>query len=289
MSSPPLPEEGVTFNGLRVAAFESRRAAEMAALIQTFGGKAFVSPSMREVAIDPNPHAIEFGRQLITGQIDAVIFLTGVGVTQLVEYLGRHLPRERVLSSLQDIVTICRGPKPVEALKRFGLVPSYQVPEPNTWREILGIIDEQLSVLNLHVVVQEYGEPNPGLIAGLEARGARADSLQVYTWRLPEDTGPLRDNVRAIVAGERDVLMFTSAQQLAHLLRIGNDMNTSTRMRDHVNQVVVASIGPTTSEALRHHGWPVDFEAGRSKLGVFVRETAQCSHALLSQKRRPEK
>src|SRR5689334_16383730 len=39
------------FAGMHVAAFESRRASEMASLIERFGGAPSVSPSMREVPI----------------------------------------------------------------------------------------------------------------------------------------------------------------------------------------------------------------------------------------------
>ena len=42
-----------------------------------------------------------------------------------------------LLDSLSDITTICRGPKPVVAMKEFGLQPTHKVGEPNTWREIL--------------------------------------------------------------------------------------------------------------------------------------------------------
>ena len=42
----------ITFAGLRVASFESRRADEMAHMIAKRGGVPFVSPSMREVALE---------------------------------------------------------------------------------------------------------------------------------------------------------------------------------------------------------------------------------------------
>ena len=43
----------------------------------------FVSPSMREVPLEHNQPAIDFANRLITGQIDVVIFLTGVGTRHL--------------------------------------------------------------------------------------------------------------------------------------------------------------------------------------------------------------
>ena len=67
------------FDGLRVAAFESRKAESIARLIEKFGGEPHVSPSMREVPLKENPTAIQFAHRLITGEISIVVFLTSVG------------------------------------------------------------------------------------------------------------------------------------------------------------------------------------------------------------------
>ena len=75
--SKSLPTDG--FDGLNVAAFESRRAIEIGRLIEKHGGVAHVSPSMQEVPLEKNKPAVDFAYRLITGEIDMVIFLTGVG------------------------------------------------------------------------------------------------------------------------------------------------------------------------------------------------------------------
>src|SRR5262245_29987696 len=92
--------------GLRVASLESRRADNIAKLIEKFGGRAFVSPSMREVAIEQNREAIDFAHRLITGGIDVMIFLTGVGFRHLLAAVERHVDRQRYLNALTDITTI---------------------------------------------------------------------------------------------------------------------------------------------------------------------------------------
>jgi uroporphyrinogen-III synthase len=71
------------FKGLRVVAFESRMAAETAAMIRRYGGVATVAPSMREVPLEDNPAAFDFARRLLSGGFDLVVFLTGVGVREL--------------------------------------------------------------------------------------------------------------------------------------------------------------------------------------------------------------
>ncbi|HBJ38222.1 MAG TPA: uroporphyrinogen decarboxylase, partial [Planctomycetaceae bacterium] len=164
------------FGQLRVASLESRRADDMARLIQRHGGIAHVSPSMREVPIKPNRQAVDFAYRVITGQIGMVIFMTGVGFRFLLSAIQGDVDRQRFLDALSDIPTIVRGPKPAAAMKEVGLTPTYRVAEPNTWRELLQLVDASVPVGNLHIGLQEYGITNASLIAGLEARGATVDT-----------------------------------------------------------------------------------------------------------------
>ena len=105
-----MNEKMPNFGGLQVAAFESRQAGEIARLIEKFGGVPHVSPSMREVPLDDQSAAVDFAHRLITGQVDCVIFLTGVGFKQLIAVIERHVERQRYLDALSDVTTIARGP-----------------------------------------------------------------------------------------------------------------------------------------------------------------------------------
>lgn len=275
------------FAGLRVAAMESRNAAEMTRLIEKFGGQPFVSPSMRETPLERNPGAVEFAHRLITGGVDGVIFLTGVGFRHLLAQVEKHVDKQRYLDSLADIVTICRGPKAVAAMRDVGLSPNVRVPEPNTWRDILTTLDrEHVPLTNQNIVVQEYGKPIPSLTAGLEARGARVTSVQVYQYDLPLDTAPLEANIRALVARERDVLVFTSAHQVVNLLRLAEQLGLGAELRSALREVVVASVGPTTSETLREMDLPADVEPAHPKMGPLVIAAAERANELLTRKRR---
>ena len=273
------------FAGLRVAAFESRRAKEMARLIERHGGVASVSPSMREVPIEDPSQAIDFANRLITGQIDIVIVMTGVGFRHLLEAVERHVDRQRFLASMVDITTVARGPKPVAAMKEAGLTPTFRVAEPNTWREVLDLIDAQLSIVHQTIGLQEYGKSNPSLIAGLEARGAQVVSLKVYDWALPLDVEPLKNNLSALSRRDIDVALFTSANQVVNLLELAEHLDLNQQVRDGLRAAVVASIGPSTSEVLRGYQLPVDFEPSHSKMGHLVSESARRSGELLSRKR----
>jgi uroporphyrinogen decarboxylase len=286
MNHEAVASKKTDFQGLRVAVFESRKADEMAKLIERFGGVPSVSPSMREVPLDDNPEAVDFANRLMTGQIDIVIFMTGVGFRHTLAALDRKVDRERFLASLSDCVTIVRGPKPLAAMREVGLTPTHKVAEPNTWRELLELIDAGIPIASQTILLQEYGVPNPSLVAGLEARGANVVTLKVYDWELPLDTSPLEANVRALAAGERDVVMFTSANQVVNMLRMAEQLDVVDELKDALRTTVVVSVGPTTSERLRALGLPVDFEPTHPKMGHMVAEAAERCADLKRRKQR---
>jgi len=274
------------FAGLRVAAFESRQTGEMERLIERQGGVPRVAPSMREVPLDDDTRAIEFAHRLMTGEIGIAIFLTGVGFQQLLSMVEKRVDRTRYLNALTDITTIVRGPKPLAALRAVGIQPTFRVPEPNTWRELLATIDQHVPVANQTVGLQEYGITNPSLIAGLEARGARVFNVPVYRWELPVDTRPLEETVRALIAGECDVALFTSAQQVLNLLATAERLGVVDELSSVWQRIAVASVGPTTSEMLRDQGLPVDIEPEHPKMGPLVLAAARHAREVLARKRR---
>ena len=277
------------FNGLRVLALESRRAREIAQLIVNCGGDPLVAPSVREVPLESNQEALEFVHKLRNGHIDIVIFMTGVGVRALAQAVESTYPQSQLAALLNKVTIVARGPKPVAALREMTVRVSLSVPEPNTWRDLLGILDEKkdaFPLLGRRVAVQEYGVSNPELLAGLEQRGARVFPVCVYEWALPEDTGPLQAAVTSIIRGEVHVMLVASSIQIRHLFQVAESMAYASSLHDALAQVVIASIGPLTSEELRSRGLNVDMECAHPKMGFLVQEAAEKSGHILQQKKR---
>ena len=236
------------------------------------------------------------GSQLIAalkdGKVDVAIFLTGVGARALAAATEGICPREELILGLSRITVIARGPKPVAVLREWGVPIAAIVPEPNTWRELLELLDEKRDIIPLKgrlVVVQEYGASSPDLLAGLEERGAQVMPIRVYEWSLPEDTGPLREAVQAISRGEIDILLVTSAIQIRHLLQIAEEMKLKDDVVQSLGHTVVGSIGPVASAALKELGIPVDMEPSHPKMGFLVKEIADQCTKLAERKRRPTK
>ena len=137
--------------------------------------------------------------------------------------------------------------------------------------------------------LQEYGVTNASLIAGLEARGATVEPLRVYGWELPTETDPLEENIRALAAGERDLLLLTSAHQVVNLLRMAEKLDIVQELRAGLRQTVIASIGPTTTQMLEECELHVDMEPIHPKMGHLVVEAAQRARSLLATKPRPQR
>jgi uroporphyrinogen-III synthase len=277
-----------SFNGLRVLSLESRRAREIGLIITSYGGAPFVAPSMREVPIESNVEALAFIDDLIAGEFDVVILRTGVGTRVLLDIVQRvHGTRRKFVEALAETMVIARGPKPAAVLRELEVTPWFTAGEPNTWRELLAELDARpdVSLDGLNVAVQEYGVANPDLLAGLEARGARVTRVPVYQWELPTDLEPLRNAIGGITRGEFDVVLFTTATQMVHLMKVAEMMSVTDAVFAGLRRMVIASIGPTTSAELRQQGLSIDLEPTHPKMGFLVREAAEQAQELLLRKK----
>ena len=273
------------FDGLRVLSLESRRAAEIEKLIRSQGGVSFVAPSMREVPLEQNPLAFEFAARLFHektsgGDFDLVIFLTGVGARLLDQILETRYPPGSLALALRGLSVIVRGSKPAAVMREWG-VPATTVPEPNTWREILELTKSRPEK---RIAVQEYGRTSSELVEGLRGQGAEVTTVPVYQWDLPQDTGPLREAARRLAGGEFDVVLFTTSVQVPHLFRIAAEEGLEEQVRLALRRVVLASIGPSTSETLRELGFSPDFEPSHPKMGFLMNELSSRAKQLLQSK-----
>jgi uroporphyrinogen decarboxylase len=274
------------FGGLRVVAFESRMAAEAAAMIERRGGVAIVAPAMREVALEDNPAAFDFAARLLAGTIDVAIFLTGVGVRTLLRAIETRYDSRAIVAALGRIVTAVRGPKPLHALRELGVEPTVTAPEPNTWRELLAALCAHGEVRGKRVAVQEYGVSNRDLLAALEARGATVTVVPVYRWTLPQDRAPLVSALHTIASGGADAAIFTSSHQVTNVMQMAEAEGIAREVRRGLAAMAVGSIGPVCTAELRAHSIGVDFEPRHPRLGHLINEAAARAAAIIASKER---
>jgi uroporphyrinogen-III synthase len=262
----------MSFDGRRVLCLESRRSAEMAELIRKQGGDPFLAPSIREVPVEENAPVFAFAERLFAGEFDMMVLLTGVGTRQLNRLLATRHPATAFADALRLLTLVARGPKPVAALREMGLTPAITAPEPNTWRELLEAVAGRTE---RRIAVQEYGRSNPELLDGLRSRGAEVTSVRVYQYGLPEDAEPLREAARRLAAGQFDVALFTTAVQVGNLLQVADEQGIGAGALAGLRKAMIASIGPTTTEALEEFGLAPTLEPSHPKMGLLVREAAE--------------
>lgn len=272
---------------LRVVSLESRRSEDMARLLVRHGMLPIHAPSMLEVPLDDQTDAFAFGDALLSGKCDVLVLLTGVGARVLIDAISTRWPSPDVLAALAGVQIVCRGPKPVAILKGLGLKASLIAPEPNTSHELLAAM-AGMDLRTKHVWVQEYGRTNAELLSELSARGANVHRAAVYAWRLPDDTKPLEQAIVALCDAQADAILFTSARQIDHLLEVAERMQRRKALLEALRtEVLLVSIGPVTSEALREHGLHADLEPEHSKMGHMAKLLAAEGLRALEQKREP--
>lgn len=259
----------------------------MASLIERYGGVPVPAVALREVRAPAGPTVVAFAEQLQAGAFDVVLLLTGVGTRALAEEVAFMMPREKLVEALARITVLARGPKPAAVLRELGLQGFATVPAPNTFREVTSALDAMFGEGGLRekrIAVQEYGVPNDALYESLGARGVHITPVQVYTWALPEDTGPLRRGLRMLADRDAEIALFTTRAQVENMLLVAQEDGLEAEVRFALKEGVVASIGPVCSAALRAEDLAPDVEPAHPKMGHLVKDAALRSEAILLSK-----
>jgi len=265
-----------SLRGARVALLEARMSSELASLVERYSGVPYNVPAVRE---DRHARAREVAQEidwLAQSSAPPVVLLsTGVAVESFFKHasvLGRE---EELRAAFARAVTVCRGPKPIAALKKVGLQASVRVAEPYTTHELIAAA---LPVIprGSEVLLLNYGERNVPLVDAIVRHGARVRELSLYEWKLPEDLRPLRRLVDEIIERRVSCVAFTSQIQARHLMQIAGEMKREKELRDaFASHTLVAAIGPTCADALRVLGVEPHVVPATPKMGPMVATLAR--------------
>jgi uroporphyrinogen-III synthase len=255
--------------GARVALLEARKESELASLVRRHGGEPVCVPALREVERECSVSAAA-AVAASTRPGAVVVLATGVGLDRWIKVstsLGRG---EELRAALARATVVCRGPKPVAVLKREGLVAHVRAASPNTTAELLAAL-AGVDVRDRDVVFVHDGGGARTVPEALASRGARVVEVQPYEWAMPEDTGPLRDLVRTIVAGGVEAVAITTQVQARHLFDAAEGLGMRAALRDALaSRVVVAAVGPTSARTLTELGAPPHVVPDQPSMGAMV-------------------
>jgi len=253
-----------------VALLEARMKSELARLVEKHGGSPLCVPAVRE-APRIQPEAVrELLDELSAGRHEIVIFMTGVAVSllfELAQELGRHA---ELVTSLRNITTVCRGPKPTAALRGFGVPPTLSAREPFTAAELIDALSD-LEISERGVLLFNYGERSETLSETLLARRAELSEFWLYQWQFPADTAPLEQLVRRIVERSVDAVAITCQIQFRHLYQVAERLDLGRELVDALRKdVVVAAVGPTCRAIIEVHGVAPHVMPEHPKMGPLV-------------------
>jgi len=258
---------------LTIAILEHRFTKEFSTLLERFGATVYACPLLEEKPLENREELGEFVRQLATGKFDAMVFLTGVGARFLVSAAESAGLKNEFLQALNKMTIVVRAPKPVAALRQFGVHVDVIPENPTTEGVIEALRTRDLA--GRRIGVQLYGTPNPQLVSALEAKHAKVTPVQVYAYGAAADSGAVEALITKIMNGEVQAVAFTSAPQVRMLFDFAQQLGRSHALANHLNnKVVVASIGEVTSRALGEQGLVPKIVPNQSKMGALAQAVA---------------
>jgi uroporphyrinogen-III synthase len=252
-----------------VAILETRTGAHLGELIARRGGIPMLAPALEEVPDVDSQAVVSLLERWRTDPFEIVIFQTGVGTRALFQTTDAAGLTGELLRHLSSSVVVVRGPKPVGELNARAVRIDIRAATPFTTETVLAAVST-IPMQGARVLVQRYGAANQLLRETLEGRGAGVQEIATYRWALPADTQPLTRLLEALGRSSIDAVVFTSAVQIHNLYAVAEATGRASELANQLNRLVVASIGPVCSRALREHGVTPTFEADPPKLGPLV-------------------
>ncbi|MBO0857019.1 MAG: uroporphyrinogen-III synthase [Chloracidobacterium sp.] len=258
----------------KIVLLEARMETELANLARRHGLEPVSVPALREEIADCADGVSALIDALMRGEVDYIIFQTGVGAATLLDEAERLNRRDELIEALKRTRVVARGPKPTAVLARCGLRPAVSAREPFTTAELIDAM-RPFDISDKNVALLHYGEPNLSLAESLARRGALLRELLLYEWRLPADTTRLIRLIDELIDHQYTAIAFTSQIQARHLFRLAAEAGKDDQLRAALDEIVVASVGPTCTAALLNLSVRPHVEPERPKMGPLILAVAR--------------
>lgn len=240
--------ENRPLHGQRILVTRPReQSAELVGALLGAGAEVIEAPTLEIVS--PEEHAAVDRALLALNTYDWLVLTSVNGVEMMwrrIEALGRDA---RLLGSVHVAAV---GTATAEALRAHGIRADL-VP-PDAIGEALAEALIQQGVGGKRILLLRGDLARTQLAEALQAAGATCDDLVIYR-TVPPATLPA-DALERLDAGEIDWITFTSPSSFQNLLALLGDAR-----RERVRRILLASIGPVTSRAIREAGFTVAAEA----------------------------
>jgi len=242
--------------GRRIVVPETREIEVLTGMLERHGATVIRCPlvAIRD-APDPAPIVAWLKRFIATPPDDLILF-TGEGLFRLNKLAGTVALSEKFVAVLGQVRKITRGPKPARRLRELGLKPDLPIEPPTT----AGII-ATLSVENLagrRVAVQLYPDtPHAELLDFLHKAAGSVDPVLPYAYASAAEEARVVDAIRAMAAGEVDLIAFTSTPQLHRLRQAAHNNHCEDALAAGFAKTRIAAVGPIVAAAIEAAGGTV--------------------------------
>jgi uroporphyrinogen-III synthase len=255
--------------GFAVGITAARRADELGTMVERRGATVLHGPALRIVPLVDDTELLAATRKLIEQVPDITVATTGIGFRGWVQAATEWGIADDLVGALGAGTLIARGPKARGAIRSTGLTDAWSPPSESSAEVLEHLLG--MGVHGLRIAVQQHGEPLPDMVEALTVAGADVIEVPVYRWEPPADLGPLDRLTDATLAGDLDVLAFTSAPAAAGLLARAADRGLRDELIARLRGPVLAlCVGPVTAAPLEALDIPT-LQPQRSRLGAMVR------------------
>jgi len=238
--------------GRRIIVPETRAVEVLAGMLERHGAAVIRCPlvAIRDAA-DPGPIVLWLER-FVAAPPDDVVLFTGEGLQRLHRVAGSAGLAEGFVAALAGARKITRGPKPAARLRALGLKSDLPVEPPTTAGIIAALSGEPLAARR--IALQLYPDAPPDLIDFLRAAGAAVDPVLPYAYASAADEARVVAAIRAMAAGEVDLIAFTSQPQLRRLAAVAKARGCEDTLAAGFAKTRIAAVGPVVAAAVAAAG-----------------------------------
>lgn len=274
-SSANLP----SFEGYHLALLSTVPRVPLNHLIEQRGGKlsefSLFSPVERQVNQQLQRKSIsQFANQILTGEIDFLVFVTGAGVTRFFQQASRQVDRQRLIDCISDTITIAGSALAAKALEEMGIEAAIVLESPKSWREILIAMDYQLQLANFNVGLEESDSIHE-LLAGIESRGGRVYPLSIFPCAMPQDISIAREFIQRIKEGQFHCIIFSDQSSVAEYLFLKKRLEREHGSVVTLKPMLVVSCDAETSELLGDRSIRADLTLSLGHLHESLQKIAE--------------
>ena len=282
----------MSLRGITVAVTSSRRASELASIVRKFGGIPYIAPTIGIKNNNPlNSECNRFIETISKERMHFFIFMTGVGVFNLFQNLQKLHKSDTAIQKLHDTIVIARSNKPRMELRKFG-IKTHFVPNMNTIDGISNLLN-RFDIKNKNIGILWHGDSSGSFKKRLKSLDANVFDFSSYSYStnlertnaivlkkmgydyVAPNEEKIERLIEDIMKGLVDVITFTSPPAVKEFFEFAKRNYKIKALKDWLNSnVLVVSVGPSTSKMLSDFHVLVDVVPSTYRMGPMIKELA---------------